>query len=244
MRTVFARLVIAALLGSFALSAHGQGLPPGSYQQSCRDFRIEGGNLTAVCRRSHGRGERLTALNVSHCVGDIGNNNGNLVCNGGRPARPVPPPSEVQYAPGAPYPAPGYAPPPPRYGQGQGYWEHCQHLRHEEHELRDRLAYAPYGEQRERLLARLDDPAKLWKFNPADLDERAYWADYQSAYAAAIAATSTEWAPWYIVPGDAKWYRNWAISQLLYDALAGMKLSYPPADFDIEAARARLRPPF
>ncbi|MBV9821257.1 MAG: polyphosphate kinase 2 family protein [Actinobacteria bacterium] len=101
-----------------------------------------------------------------------------------------------------------------------------------------------YGEQRERLLARLDDPAKLWKFNPADLDERAYWADYQSAYAAAIAATSTEWAPWYIVPGDAKWYRNWAISQLLYDALAGMKLSYPPADFDIEAARARLRPPF
>jgi PPK2 family polyphosphate:nucleotide phosphotransferase len=101
-----------------------------------------------------------------------------------------------------------------------------------------------YGEQRERLLARLDDETKQWKFNPADLDERAYWADYQSAYAAAIAATSTDWAPWYIVPSDAKWYRNWAVSQLLCDALLGLKLSYPPADFDIEAARARLQPPF
>jgi len=101
-----------------------------------------------------------------------------------------------------------------------------------------------YAEQRERLLARLDDPTKYWKFNPADLDERAYWADYQSAYAAAIGATSTEWAPWYVVPSDAKWYRNWAISQLLCDALLGLKLSYPAADFDIEAARARLQPPF
>jgi PPK2 family polyphosphate:nucleotide phosphotransferase len=101
-----------------------------------------------------------------------------------------------------------------------------------------------YSEQRERLLARLDDPSKLWKFNPADIDERAYWSDYQSAYAAAIAATSTECAPWYIVPSDAKWYRNWAISQLLCGALLGLKLSFPPADFDVEAARARLQPPF
>ncbi len=101
-----------------------------------------------------------------------------------------------------------------------------------------------YAEQRERLLARLDDPAKYWKFNPADLDERAYWADYQSAYAAAIGATSTEWAPWHVVPSDSKWYRNWAISQLLCDALLGLKLSFPPADFDIEAARDRLQPPF
>ena len=101
-----------------------------------------------------------------------------------------------------------------------------------------------YGEQRTRLLARLDDPTKIWKFNPADIDERAYWSDYQSAYAAAIAATSTECAPWYIVPSDAKWYRNWAISQLLCGALLGLKLSFPPADFDVEAARARLQPPF
>jgi PPK2 family polyphosphate:nucleotide phosphotransferase len=101
-----------------------------------------------------------------------------------------------------------------------------------------------YAEQRKRLLARLDDPTKVWKFNPADIDERAYWSDYQSAYAAAIAATSTEPAPWYIIPSDSKWYRNWAISELLRDALLGLKLSYPKADFDVEAARARLQPPF
>ncbi|MEO7262763.1 MAG: PPK2 family polyphosphate kinase [Jatrophihabitantaceae bacterium] len=101
-----------------------------------------------------------------------------------------------------------------------------------------------YAEQRNRLLARLDDPSKHWKFNPADIDERAYWSDYQSAYAAAIAATSTGWAPWHIIPSDTKWYRNWAVSQLLRDALLGMELSYPKADFDIEAARARLQPPF
>jgi PPK2 family polyphosphate:nucleotide phosphotransferase len=101
-----------------------------------------------------------------------------------------------------------------------------------------------YGEQRERLLARLDDPTKLWKFNPADIDERAYWSDYQSAYAAAITATSTDSAPWYIIPSDSKWYRNWAISQLLCDALLGMELSFPKADFDVQDARARLQPPF
>jgi PPK2 family polyphosphate:nucleotide phosphotransferase len=101
-----------------------------------------------------------------------------------------------------------------------------------------------YTEQRKRLLARLDDPTKAWKFNPADLDERAYWSDYQTAYAAAIAATSTESAPWHIIPSDTKWYRNWAVSQLLRDALLGLDLSFPAADFDVEAARARLQPPF
>jgi len=101
-----------------------------------------------------------------------------------------------------------------------------------------------YAEQRARLLARLDDPTKYWKFNPADIDERAYWSDYQAAYAAAISATSTDLAPWYIIPGDSKWYRNWAISQLLRDALLGLKLSYPAADFDVDAARVRLQPPF
>ncbi|MBV9687798.1 MAG: hypothetical protein JO096_11400 [Alphaproteobacteria bacterium] len=164
MRTVFARLAVAGLLGSFALSAHGQGLPPGSYQQSCRDFRIEGSNLTAVCRRSHGRGEQLTALNVSHCVGDIGNNNGQLVCNGGRPAAPLPPRqgpgpgypgpgySGPGYSPGPGYAGPGYGPP-PRYTED--YRARCEGLRHEEHELRDRLAYTPYGEEREQLQYRL-----------------------------------------------------------------------------------------
>jgi hypothetical protein len=108
-------------------------------------------------------GGHTTALNVTHCVGDIGNNNGQLVCNGGRPAAPAPPPT--RQAETAPYPAPGYAPapgypapgyaPPPRYGEEHGYRERCEGLRHGEHELRDRLAYAPYGEERERLQYRL-----------------------------------------------------------------------------------------
>ena len=146
--------LFAGVILAVASSATYAQAPPGSYRESCRDIRMQGPTLTALCGRANGRGEQLTALNVAHCVGDIGNNNGNLVCNGGRPSRPVPSPSEAQYAPGAPYPAPGYAPP-PRYGQEHGYWERCEHLRHEEHELRDRLAYAPYGEERERLHYRL-----------------------------------------------------------------------------------------
>jgi hypothetical protein len=148
--------LFAAALAGLAIAAYAQGLPPGSYQQSCRDFRMQGGTLTAVCRRANGRGDQLTALNVTHCVGDIGNNNGQLVCNGGRPAAPVPPPPREAQAPA--YPGPGYAPqpgPPPRYGEERSYRERCEGLRHEEHELRDRLAYAPYGEERERLQYRL-----------------------------------------------------------------------------------------
>jgi CVNH domain len=145
-------LFAGAILVIASTAALAQEAPPGSYRESCRDIRMQGPILTALCRRAHRNGEELTALNIAHCVGDIGNNSGNLVCNGGEPARPVPPPSQAQYAPGAPYPAPGYAPPP---GQGQGYWERCEHLRHEERELRERLAYVPYGEERERLQYRL-----------------------------------------------------------------------------------------
>jgi hypothetical protein len=151
-----------AALAGLAFAAYAQGLPPGSYQQSGRDFRMQGGTLTAVCRRANGRGDQLTALNVAHCVGDIGNNNGQLVCNGGQPVAPAPPTRQGAaspyqgpgYAPAPGYPAPGYGPP-PRYGQEQAYRERCEGLRHEEHELRDRLAYTPYGEERERLQYRL-----------------------------------------------------------------------------------------
>jgi PPK2 family polyphosphate:nucleotide phosphotransferase len=95
-------------------------------------------------------------------------------------------------------------------------------------------------EQRARLLARLADPTKYWKYNPGDVDERALWADYQQAYADALARCSTGYAPWYVVPADRKWYRNWAVSHLLRETLADLKLSYPPADFDIEAERLRV----
>jgi PPK2 family polyphosphate:nucleotide phosphotransferase len=95
-------------------------------------------------------------------------------------------------------------------------------------------------EQRQRLLARLDNPAKHWKFNPRDVDERASWADYQEAYAAALERCNSDVAPWYRVPADRKWYRDWAIASLLVEQLEDMKLEWPKADFDVEDQRARL----
>jgi PPK2 family polyphosphate:nucleotide phosphotransferase len=87
-------------------------------------------------------------------------------------------------------------------------------------------------EQKERLQARLDDPSKNYKFNPSDLSSRERWDDYMVAYQDAIALTSTDAAPWYVVPADRKWYRNLVISQILIDTIKGMHLSYPEADFD------------
>ena len=96
------------------------------------------------------------------------------------------------------------------------------------------------SEQRERLTERLDRPEKHWKFNPGDIDERAFWPDYQAAYQAALAATSTEAAPWFVVPADRKWYARVAVQHLLIDAMRGLELQWPVADFDVAAERARL----
>ena len=82
-------------------------------------------------------------------------------------------------------------------------------------------------EQRKRLQDRIDDPTKRWKYNPEDLDQRKLWDEYQSAYSDAISKCSTEYAPWHIIPADRKWYRNWAISQVIVDALEEMKPRYP-----------------
>ncbi len=84
-------------------------------------------------------------------------------------------------------------------------------------------------EQRKRLQARLSEKEKNWKFDEADLVPRARWDDYQKAFEEAIAETSTERAPWYIVPADHKWYRNLAVSEILVKTLEGLKMSYPPA---------------
>jgi len=94
-------------------------------------------------------------------------------------------------------------------------------------------------EQRERLMQRLTDPAKHWKFNPDDLDSRARWDDYQAAYAEALARCSAA-APWYVLPADRKWYRDWALSQLLRETVADLKLTYPPPDYVLAAQRRRL----
>jgi PPK2 family polyphosphate:nucleotide phosphotransferase len=95
-------------------------------------------------------------------------------------------------------------------------------------------------EQKERLLARLDDPTKHWKFNPDDLDNRARWDEYMAAYGDAIERCNTELAPWHVVPADRKWYRNWAITNLLLEELDAMGLRWPEATFDVAAERARL----
>jgi PPK2 family polyphosphate:nucleotide phosphotransferase len=85
-------------------------------------------------------------------------------------------------------------------------------------------------EQADRFRARISDPRKNWKFTVDDLEKRKQWADYMKAYADALERTSTEWAPWHVVPADRKWVRNVVITELLVDALGGMHLEYPPLD--------------
>ena len=94
--------------------------------------------------------------------------------------------------------------------------------------------------QKERLLARLDDPTKQWKFKPGDVDERRKWPKYQEAYEIALERCNTDVAPWYVVPSDRKWYRNWAIGSLLLEKLRAMDLHWPDPDYDVAEQRARL----
>ena len=96
-------------------------------------------------------------------------------------------------------------------------------------------------EQRDRLLARLDNPDKYWKFDVTDIDERALWPNYQEAYQDVLERCGTEAAPWYLVPADHKWYRNWAVSRLLLEHLEAMDPRYPEAHFDLAKCRERLR---
>ena len=92
--------------------------------------------------------------------------------------------------------------------------------------------------QKERLLARLDEPAKHWKYNPGDLDVSSKWSAYQEAYAVALERCSA--VPWYAVPADRKWYRNWAVANLLLETLEELAPKPPAADFDVAAERDRL----
>ena len=95
-------------------------------------------------------------------------------------------------------------------------------------------------EQRKRLTKRLSRPDKYWKYNPKDVDERLLWPKYQEAYQAMLEKTSTDHAPWHVVPCDRKWYSRLAILELLIEALEGLNLDWPPADFDVEAEKKRL----
>ncbi len=99
-------------------------------------------------------------------------------------------------------------------------------------------------EQKERFMARLSEPDKHWKFSAADVAERAYWDDYMKAYEDALSATSTTWAPWYIVPADHKWVTRTVVADVITTTMRELDLRYPPIDAErqqaIEAAKAEL----
>jgi PPK2 family polyphosphate:nucleotide phosphotransferase len=96
-------------------------------------------------------------------------------------------------------------------------------------------------EQRARLLARLEDPDKRWKFEEGDIEERALWPKYQDAFREVLRRSDPDDAPWYVVPADRKWYRNWAVGRLLLETLTEMAPEYPRPPLDIPALKARLR---
>jgi PPK2 family polyphosphate:nucleotide phosphotransferase len=95
-------------------------------------------------------------------------------------------------------------------------------------------------EQKKRLLARLDDPTKQWKFNPGDVDERGFWNQYQQAYEIAIQRTTTVAAPWYVVPADHKWYSRLAVQDILLTKLRELNPKWPAPTYDVAAQRQRV----
>ncbi|GAA4780481.1 polyphosphate kinase 2 family protein [Microbacterium gilvum] len=103
------------------------------------------------------------------------------------------------------------------------------------------MLHISYDEQGGRLMERLDRADKHWKYNPGDVDERALWPAYQEAYQTVIERTSTDVAPWHVVPANRKWYARLAVQALLLETLEDIDPRWPAADFDVEAEKARLR---
>jgi PPK2 family polyphosphate:nucleotide phosphotransferase len=95
-------------------------------------------------------------------------------------------------------------------------------------------------EQKQRLLERLDTPEKQWKFNAGDLPERKLWFEYMKAYQEAISSTSTNYAPWYIIPANHNWYRNLMVAEIIVDEMKKLDMHYPPAAVDLEEFRKEL----
>ena len=102
------------------------------------------------------------------------------------------------------------------------------------------LLNVSFEKQRERLAERLENPAKYWKYNPGDVDARQKWPAYMEAYAGVLEHCNTAVAPWYVIPSDRKWYRNWAVAELLRETLVGMDLSWPAADYDVAVEQKRV----
>jgi PPK2 family polyphosphate:nucleotide phosphotransferase len=111
--------------------------------------------------------------------------------------------------------------------------------------IRKLFLHVSRAEQRRRFLARLDDPAKNWKFSISDVNERLHWDDYMRAYEQALEATSTRSAPWYVIPADNKWFTRLAVAKVIIEALESLDLHFPPLDRkkqrELDEARRRLR---
>jgi len=95
-------------------------------------------------------------------------------------------------------------------------------------------------EQKARFMERIEKEHKQWKFNPNDINEREYWDDYMSAFEDAINKTSTSFAPWYVIPANRNWYRDYVISKVLVDCLEGLKMKYPPPVENIESYKENI----
>lgn len=105
------------------------------------------------------------------------------------------------------------------------------------------MLHISFDEQRYRFLRRLRRDDKRWKFDPSDIETRRHWNDFQAAYGQVLGATTTDHAPWHVIPADHKWYRNWAIAKLLIETFESMGMAYPQPDFDLEELRTQLEPP-
>jgi len=102
------------------------------------------------------------------------------------------------------------------------------------------MLHVSLAEQKERLMERLERPDKYWKYDPGDVDDRMLWPDYMEAYQQAFDRTSTEVAPWHVIPANSKWYARLAVQELLLRTLEDIDPHWPAADFDVEAEKKRL----
>lgn len=97
-----------------------------------------------------------------------------------------------------------------------------------------------YDEQTQRLASRLERPDKYWKYSPSDVDTRTKWGAYQEAFEEMFRRTSTDVAPWYVIPADRKWYARHSVTQILYESLKDLDLTWPEIDYDVEHEKQRL----
>jgi PPK2 family polyphosphate:nucleotide phosphotransferase len=100
--------------------------------------------------------------------------------------------------------------------------------------------YISKDEQLKRFRDRIEDPRKHWKFSPADFEERKHWDAYMEAYEDALSKCSTEWAPWYVIPANHKWIRNYLVSQILVDTLEPLRMKFPKPAFDVSKLKLQL----